>query len=770
MDTNEFRRILTAFADEPSDVDVRRGKVVAQIRDDIIDVSISLSNGPEKNLQIVENEQTYPARVWLLNRVARLPQLADRIIASNSLSQSVGGQSPFVVPAGLMSADLASDNDTDEVVSDVVESLLAQATNALPGATSVLYITSDAGEGKTTVINRAALLQAQRYKAKQVNSLVVPIPLGGRTFLTFDDAVIAALVNKLRFNYLYFDAFIELVRMGAIVPAFDGYEEMLVEGSKNEAVSALGNLVQTLDSAGTVFIAARKAFFEYLSFKTQARLLDAIGDRSASFARLGISRWDREQFCKYGKLRGHDSAPEIYETVASRLGADHPLLTRAVLVRRLFDVTAGQSDRTQLVESLGTNPHDYFFTFVDAIIKREASEKWLSRVSGDVMEPLLAIEEHHELLSLIAQEMWQSSATSLRHDVIEVLADIFAEGKKKSAAATRQIKERLKQHSLLAADSSKGLALAFDHEDFQNFYVGESLGRLLAQAHRSDLQTFLSVSLLSSATIEQAVQYLLRQAADMSKAADVLMQINASETGFSFCKENCGALTLRIVECIPNREKTIVLESMFFSPDALAGRSLSHISFRSCHFQPTSTVKGSYIDVGFEACEFERIELDTGEMSLESCEFSSCKIDSVVLLAEDEYTFEPSQTAAWLRRVGAAVVGGAVMEDVPLSEPDERLKLLERFLRVFLRNTQVDEEVIRIRLGNGTAPRFFENVVPILLSNGLLEEVTWKGRGSQRRYKLTRPMAEVSDALEQSNGSFDQFLSAMRFIIRAAGR
>jgi hypothetical protein len=678
------------------------------------------------------------------------------------MSTETAARSPFVVPAGSLSSDLSSADSRDIVVADVVETLLTQATNALPGATSVLYITSDAGEGKTTVINRAALQQAQRFKAKKAGSLIVPIPLGGRTFLTFDDAVIAALVNKLRFNYLYFDAFIELVRMGAVIPAFDGYEEMLVEGTKNEAVSALGNLVQSLDSAGTVFIAARKAFFEYLSFKTQARLLDAIGDRSASFARLSISRWNKERFCEYGRLRHTEDPEATYETVAARLGTEHPLLTRAVLIRRLFDVTSEKNDRAALAELLGSNPHDYFYTFVDAIVKREASEKWLSRVAGDVMEPLLSIDEHHELLSLIAQEMWQSSATSLRHDVLDVLADIFAEGKKKSAIATRQIKERLKQHSLLAADASKGTALAFDHEDFQNFYVGESLGRLLAQALRSDLQAFLSVNLLSTATVEQAVQYLLRKKADMRRIADALAQINASESGFSFCKENCGVLTLRVVECMSEERDSFTLDSMFFAPDALSGRSLLGLTFRSCHFQPTALTNGSYSSIRFQDCEFERLELSKGNRPFQGCEFVSCRIDSVVLLPEDEYSFEPLQIDAWLRRAGATILGASAADNTMPDTPDQNLKLLERFLRIFLRNTQIDEDVIRMRLGNGAAPRFFDEVLPALIDAGVLDEVTWKGRGVQHRYKLSLPMSEVSDALEQASGSFDQFLSLIR--------
>lgn len=764
MDTNEFKRVLTAFADVPSDVDVRLGKVVAQIRDEVLDVDITYSKTPEQQLLVTENEQQYPARVWLLNRVARLPQLADRLITSTALTAEMAARSPFVTPSGSISQDLSATSDSfeDMHVANAVEALLEKANSPLPGATSVLYVTSDAGEGKTTVIGHAARLQAQRFKEKKVGSLVVPIPLSGRTFLNFDDAVIAALVNKLRFNYLYFDAFIELVRMGAVVPAFDGYEEMLVEGSKGEAISALGNLVQALNSSGTIFIAARRAFFDYLSFKTQARLLDAIGDRSASFSRLELSRWNKEQFCEYGKLRKVEQPEEIYETVSARLGTDHPLLTRAVLVRRLFDVAGGCKDQSELAAMLGSNAHDYFYTFVDAIVKREASEKWLARVTGEVMEPLLCIDEHHELLAQIAQEMWQSSVNSLRYDVLDVIVDIFTDGRGKSATINRQIKERVKQHSLLASEIAKGLAVSFDHEDFQNFYLGEALGRLLAKMVRSDLQTFISVNLLAAATIEQSVQYLKRCNADMSAVVTALMNINASETGFSFCKENCSALAIRVAECTPNSGEPLLLQAMFFPVDVLAGKHLQKMVFERCHFQPTSTSKSALADLEFHHCEFERIEIDTTERAFEGCVFSNCRIDSLVLNNQDDYSFDPVQIAEWLEGTGASFGGSPPMSASGITQKDERLKVLERFLRVFLRSTQVDEEVIRLRLGNAATPRFFDEVLPVLLDNGVLEEVPWKGRGIQHRYKLMRQMSDISDALEVAHGSFDKFLSGLR--------
>ncbi len=763
MDINTFRRVLTAFADEPSDVDIRLGKVVAQIRDELIDVTISLDGGDDQQLRVTENEQKYSARTWLINRVARLPQLADRILASTSIPPEQASRSPFVVPSGHLTPDLSANNAQSEdlAIADAVEALLEKVSNPLPGATSVLYLTSDAGEGKTTVINRAARVQAERYKQKTANALIVPVPLSGRAFLTFDDAVIAALVNRFRFNYLYYDAFVQLVRMGVVVPAFDGYEEMLVEGSKGEAISALGNLVQTLESSGTLVIAARKAFFEYLSFKTQARLLDAIGDRSASFSRLALSRWSKDQFCEYGRLRKIDAPDEVFDTVAARLGSDHPLLTRAVLVRRLFDVVADSTQRSALTDLLGNNPHDYFYTFVDAIVKREAAEKWLSRVSGEVMVPLLDIAEHHQLLAQVAQEMWQSSSSSLRHDVLDVIVDIFGESQKRGPAAIRQIKERLKQHSLLVADTIRGNALAFDHEDFQNFYLGESLGLLLARISRSDLQAFLSVNLIPSATIEQAVQYVIRHGADKAAALQCVVTINESESGFSFCKENCSSLALRLVECMQDSAEMISLVGMIFSPGSLQSRALSRVSFTGCQFQPTGTSMTRLSEIEFRNCEFERLECDAGPV-FAGCTFIDCRIDSLVLSTEGEQTFDPALIAQGLVTAGARLGGDAIPAAMIEHGVDERIRLFERFLRVFLRSTHVDEEIVRLRLGKAFAPTFFDTVLPDLLNANVLEEVPWRGQGYQRRYKLLSSMSAIESALERSRGQFDQFLHHIR--------
>jgi hypothetical protein len=103
----------------------------------------------------------------------------------------------------------------------------------------------------------------------------------------------------------------------------------------------------------------------------------------------------------------------------------------------------------------------------------------------------------------------------------------------------------------------------------------------------------------------------------------------------------------------------------------------------------------------------------------------------------------------------------AAKQPVPaadISEPDEETVLLERALRIFLRATQVNESVLRLKFGS-RASHFSDHVLPGLLKAGVLEEIPYKGSGVERRFKVGVPMHRVQQALAASKGNFDAFLS-----------
>ena len=435
MEYNDFIRIVTCFADHRDHVLEGHGELLVRIRDEEIIAKVRRTS---EGLIVEEEDQRLRADSWIINRVARIPLLARRICSY------ILPPAPFVKPSGgLLDKPDQAPSDKDTYQEDAVKTLKEALGNRSAGMTSGIYLTSDAGEGKTSLIDFVAVQQAKAYIAKRSDWLLVPIPLSGRAFLRFDDAVVSALVNRLRFQLLYYDAFLELVRLGVLVPAFDGFEEMIVESSSGEAISALGNLVARLRSAGTLLIAARQAYFDYPSFRSQAALFDSIGSQQdVAFSRVSLNRWERDKFELYARRRGVHSPERLFDAVRRRVGErDHPLLTRAVLVKRLVDFAKEDADLQFLLERLGQEPPDFFYEFVSSIVGREANVKWLD-LSGDPPRAILTIEEHHELLAMLAHEMWLSATDDLRMDVVSLVVELFADFRDKTPTVKRQIGER----------------------------------------------------------------------------------------------------------------------------------------------------------------------------------------------------------------------------------------------------------------------------------------------------------------------------------------
>jgi uncharacterized protein YjbI with pentapeptide repeats len=747
MNIDEFKRILTTFADNPANVDVSKGQLVIEVHDDVIGAELINKGGA---LYVREDDAELPAHQWLINRVARLPQLADRILSY------VPEEPFFVTPSGELSDRLEESNiDEQKHVGDSVECIREVLGRRPVGTSSVLYLTSDAGEGKTTLINQVAHVQARAYKDKKTDWLLIPITLGGRPFLRFDDIVVGSLVNRLRFPFYYYDSFLELVRMGVLVPAFDGFEEMFIESSSGEALSALGNLLRNLESSGSVLISARKAYFEYKSFANQAKLFDAIRSDSASFSGLALNRWNQNQFLDYSHKRGIPDGQTIYQEVSKRFQPDHPLLTRAVLVQRLLDVAADATGRLTLLDKLGQAPHDYFFEFVNAIIEREVREKWIDR-SGQPAQPLITVSEHHDLLSFIAQEMWLVNSDLIKDDALDVIADIFSEIHGKSPVISRQIKERIKQHALLTSANTNRSMFAFDHEEFRSFFLGQAVGRRMCENSESDLRGLLRTGPLSNQTFDAAVQVLKLNKYDFAKAIRSLQNFSQADTISSFTRENCGGLIVRLLDDRAWKNQSI--SSVSFPPGSLENRTITGVSFCQCYFQSSSMVNTAFSGCRFESCRFDSLELSR-TMKIHETTLSACDVINVIPISHENRVFDPESVQILLRNAGFTIDTPTVEpRRDSLQEPDDEMLLLDRALRYFIRSTHISENILKVRLG-AKANVFFKNVMPFLLKSKVLFEIQDTGGGNQRRFRLNAQMREIDDAMAHSNGSFDRFLS-----------
>lgn len=741
-----FKEKLKLFSDNPEDIVIKSGTLLVQFHDEIIEAKVNVRDG---NVFVIENEVPKIAEKWIAKRVARLDILANRILSY------IPKEDNYVCPTGCILDDIKLD-PTEKCleIDNIDRGIVGYLERPCEGETAVLYLTSDAGEGKTTIINQIAREQAKRYTHGETDWLILPVALGGKPFMRLDDVIVGTLVNKLRFPYLYYESLIELGRLGYIVLALDGFEEMFIETPSGEAISALGNLLQKYKSSGKILVAARKAYFEFKSLKTQSQLFDTFPSCDVSFAKAEINRWSERQFVEYGSKYNLD-AEQIYDQLVSKLGDNnHPLVSRAVLVKRLFAVLKG-GDPSAVLDRLDLANEDYFKEFIDVIIEREVNEKWIDR-SGDVAKPLLNKSGHYLLLSNLAEEMWLTATDSLSSSILDMIAELTCENLKITPLVTRQIIERTKQHSLIVKSYTSREEFQFDHEEFKWYFLAQKISDLISSRNRNDLRRVLkqgSLSMLTSYTVSTALN---KQSSSAKEIIEFLLTISAQETTGSFIVENVATISIMYLN-EKQQEELVRFNGLFFNSDSINCKKLKNIVFEKCIFQNTGTDNTHLSNCQFISCQINKVEI-SNTSSFENVEIVDSLPTTIYLVEEDEQIFDPETIASYLAKHGFILKNDKqanfVFNEI---EEDQSIAVLKRAARIFYRSTYVNEDTFRIKLGTDSN-YFFDNILPILLKNKIIEETQYKGGGKQKRFRVNVRMADIENSFVVSRGSFDEFI------------
>ena len=750
MDQTRFKEILATFADSKDNLEIKKGGSLAiQIGSDVITADLNVREG---SIFVSEGGSVQRAESWIVHRIAMLDLLADRII------ENVPTAKTFVRPRAEMLDRLdLSPTDSTAPVSDALDQLRASLEQRPGGTCSVLYLTSDAGEGKTTMINQLAKDQARRFRDHATDWLLVPISLAGKPFLRFEDVIIASLMNQLRFQRLYFNSFVELVRLGVLIPALDGFEEVFIETAEGDAVSSLGTLIRQLGGDGTLLIAARKAYFEFRSLETQARLLDSLPNLDVSFTRLRLERWGKGEFVEYCSLNGLRDAETLYSEVTTRVAPDHPLVTRAVLVRRLVDIAKAHADFSFVAE-IRPESDTFFIRFIDQILEREANEKWIDKVN-EPPKPLLTVREHHQLLAYVAEEMWISKKAVLHGEMLDSLSEIFCESNAKSPVVARQVRERMKQHALIASFGG-GREFAFDHDNFREFFLGEQLGWHLLNGQLSDIRKIMRTDLLRGWTLDTAASTIEAEGGSFLSILKHILEAARSEGPSSYVRENAGGFAIRILERLPDH--TLNVEDLVFPADAFHGRTFRNATFRRCYFHQTSLSSAVLRNCRFDDCEFERLELEGNTQVSDSIFGGQTLFRALGASRSGERVdvYDPRQIREFLVNTGFAFADGQPELPFETSSDDPRLLIFEKAIHSFQRSTWVNTGTFRLRL-SVNSNQFFDEILPDMKRAGILEEVT-HGPGAHDRYRLGVPMSVIAAALGDSRGSYESCLNLIK--------
>jgi len=746
MDIKEFRRIVTAFAYSENEVIFQKDRFVAQIHDEYIEGILSFN--AQNDLIVTENDQNFRVTEWIVKRLGRVDLLARRIIDYLSYIEPVY----FISPQGEEDSD--TPNVYGEEIDNVPKHIINSFSKTIPGTTKVLYLTAKAGDGKTTVIRHIAKFQAENYIKNATNWILVPIELAGRHIIRLDDHIAGILVNTYRFNSLYYTTFLELVKMGVIVPALDGFEEMFVENASDEVISTLSNLLNSMESRGSLLISARTAYFNYEDIQTSAKLFDTLNnDIDATFTQLTIKEWNKADFIQYAKLRGLDNPESRYTKLTARIGQEHPIIKWPVFVKQLVDL-ALEGDPLHFDQEFDVGSQNYFEIFIHKIVFREATEKWVD-LQTDPAQQLITVHAHHKILSEIAMEMWRSSCDRLSKDIIDVIIEMLYD-KPDLKSKAKQIIKRIYEHALLRRPDKNKQLYGFEHEEIRNYYIGRGIIDIFtSNSYPAELLRLLRIGRIPIQALNTIGNYFASHRKEIDKCIISLNNICKTEAPSSSSKENIGSIINQLLSYRQSKEP-IILELMYFDILPKSNGLINNIMFKDCIIQTLNANQNNISGCQFDQCTINEIHIESIDISVEEPMLLNTVI-GIVSVGKKKY-YDPQSIIYLLRKIGS--IEPIEEEYEKIIEYDAEIEQTEKVLRYFRKSTRMTEGVLKLRLGDAGAT-FIKNTLPILLENGIVSEVDKKNI-HKPYYQLNIQMSRIQDALTNCGGDFNKFITLLK--------
>jgi len=743
MDINNFKKLLENFS--TSTPDYNKTEILLElVTGEVINIRYNLDiDGTVKS--VFENNNELSLQFFISERLGRLSSL------SKSISSSLKNNDYFVSPNAYYELNW-SVNDTFLKGTDSVYDFICNTLKTPnPYETHVIYLTSNAGEGKTTIIEKIAKDYSSSYQTNGRSKIIVPISLSGKPFIRFDDLIIGTIVNRFKFSGFYYNSFIELVKLGYIIPALDGFEEMFIETPSGGAINSMTEFIKELDGHGTILVAARSAYYEYQNLTTQSKIFDSLSNKSVAFSKISIQKWTKENFIKHGIIRGftNEECSTLYIALSSYFGEEYPVLTRAVLINKIFDLFEESNDCSFFSSLVALDYNEFYQNFINALLFREAN-KWILKGEG-ITKQVITVDQHKKLLGMIAREMWTTKSEILRYDLIDMITDLFIEDEKLGADSAWQIKNRIKDHAFLRISDSNKHYLEFDHQDFYQHFLGETIYSSINNKDYNDIYDISRRGRLPQGTVMSCV-YNLRKNNINLNSPDFMERMMA-EQKVSYTKENISLLLL----FTKKEDETLELNGISFEAEPFNKIDIANIIFNDCILSSlvVSRIKGH---LEFINCKLLVIEIDKEEKK-------DVLLDGYTYINSlyDKYSDITEYSPILIKNILEKRLSfkyknedNLLFDKTGKDASDEELIILEKTMRIFFNRFVVNSDVINIKLGVKKNV-FWDKIFPVI--NGkIFEELRYTGGGNQKRLKIICQMEKIQSILEKSEGNFQEFI------------
>ncbi|WP_341946718.1 hypothetical protein [Microbacterium sp. LWH11-1.2] len=735
---NEFEEVaadLSAFADDESGAAVDADGIFILQRNGE-ELSGSLSQGSDGQIWVDLDGERIPYRRFLTHNLARLDVLAQRLIERRA---PVPG---FVNAAATLQR--AAENVTR---GDGLGLLDARCARVSPFASRVLFVTADAGHGKTALLREHQFNQANGFLKGQSHYLFWHLDLQGRQLLRLSEALMGDLA-ELRLSGLWMPAVVRLMRRGVLIVGIDGFDELAAEQGGVDALGALASLVSQLGGHGVVVAASRRTFFNTDDYLRRGGMVRRGVPDPCQFDQMELEAWterDALAFFERAEFDGKrmQNPQDMYARIVAALGGDktHPLVTRPFLVSQIARASVLYDASPEEFLRAPDDPYSGVASVVSAFVTREVAEKWKVRETG---EPYLSEEQHFAFLADVAEEMHRSQKDRLHIEVIETIATLLLDQWEIDGALRQQIIEMVRMHVLLVAPpSSNQSQRMFDHPEFRDYFVAyalkERVAAVIAGAGTNDLIRFLSISQLSDSTARYVCSMLDRTPLGVTTFLSSMEEALKKEWKPTYLQQNLGTLIPFMIDGVEFASPTSFAGKVIYSSLVLENTRIRNFTFKDGTFVNASLRGVDWREVTLEAMTLGELQLDRTsgfvDVSLVRCTVEGVRVQSH---DEDELReYAPIRIRRELERSGLTLVD----EELPIEAIDDvadstNVRMLRKLLRVFHRTTIVSDEILRTRFGADSV--ILDNeLLPLLIKYGVVASRKWRGSGNHSAWALT---------------------------------
>ena len=486
---------------------------------------------------------------------------------------------------------------------------------------------------------------------------------------------------------------------------------------------------------------------------------------------MKLEPWRRHESVEmFRKYKDEDGAqicnPEsLYDQLSVSLGEDHPVLHRPFLVYKMASLIAPNAGVTEeLARDFAQSGIEVVPRVVNALLKREVEEKWRDQ-SG---QPYLTVEQHIQLLSAIADEMWTQGKNSLQVEVVQLICETVLDDLKVQTSRRVQIVQRIKAHALLPVSGSGDLS--FDHEEFLNYFLAMRLVEILKKRDLYSLQKFCEQYPLPNSVCLWAANIEDWSYGKSREFVAWFSETCQREVRSSYLRQNLGMITARIAgRFVDAKDLTgFTMDSMYFEGDSWRESVLKNSSFTRCTFMNVDLSGVSWTNCKFSDCNIDGLILDDKSRLDRTIFSAACIVMGVLTRTTDDDSrmknYVPEQCQLMLERAGAKIEEEStpVLTLAPI--PEETRRMIDTFFRIFSRNTGANENVLKMKLGTRFT-NFRRNLLPIMIKSGVVRKVDYDGSGQQERFELCFPIETILRA-ENSSAAVPRNLKEFWEVLR----